>query len=89
MRDMVRKIIDYLLEKWENRIRRNTKKKHDGIPVLQAIYKPHREPPNMLFHLHPDIGHDTYLVGMFSSIADYIRDEYGEILEKDKQDGAY
>lgn len=82
------KLIDRILEKWENRTWKNLRKKFDGIPVLWVVYKPQHEPPNMMFHLHPDIGHDSYLNAMFSDIADHIREEYGEFLEEG-EDGVH
>ena len=43
------------------------------------IYKPEQSKPNVIFHTHPSIEHDVFLSMKFKEIADYIRENWGEL----------
>lgn len=69
-------MIDKLLDRLVGHYEKKCKKKLGGIPLLWLIYQTDKEPPNIIFNLHPDIKHDLYLNKQFTEIADYIRENY-------------
>lgn len=75
---MFYKLLDKIIKYYEIRC----KKELGGIPLLWVIYKTDKEPPNIIFNLHPDIRHDDYLNKQFTEIADYIRENYKDEFTK-------
>ena len=72
---MIKKLIDWYLKRQE----KACIKRIGGIPIVWAVYKPEQDKPNVVFHTHPSIEHDVFLRMKFKEIADYIRENWGEL----------
>ena len=69
---MIDKMLDKLVKYFENRAR----KKMGGIPLMNIIYKPEQDIPNVVFNVHPSLAEDEYLITRFQEIADYFRENH-------------
>ncbi|NLF83449.1 MAG: hypothetical protein GX568_05655 [Candidatus Gastranaerophilales bacterium] len=69
------KLTDY----WEKKYQ----KQMGGIPMCWVIYQSDKPKPNMVFSLHPMFADDELLNSTFKGIADYMRDKYLEVEDKD------
>lgn len=69
---MIDKILDKLVKYYENRAR----KKIGGIPLMNIIYKPEQDIPNVVFNVHLSLAEDEYLTTRFQEVADCFRENY-------------
>ncbi len=68
----------WFLSKLEKYYRWKAYRKHNGVLIMWAVYRPELPEPNIFFSLHPDLKHDDYLKPRFGEIAEHIRQHYGD-----------